>query len=77
MILASIGSNYSLETNSLSVCHRKYLLKYLAVPVLAVVLATLLGKEETRMHPVRGNAIRRCENHPLTTIEELRVMQVT
>ena len=31
MILASIGSNYSLETNSLSVCHRKYLLKYLAV----------------------------------------------
>ena len=61
MILASIGSNYSLETNSLSVCHRKYLLKYLAV----LVLATLLGKEETRMHPVRGNAIRRCENHPL------------
>ena len=43
MILASIGSNYSLETNSLSVCHRKYLLKYLAV----LVLATLLGKEET------------------------------
>ena len=77
MILASIGSNYSLETNSLSVCHRKYLLKYLAVPVLAVVLATLLGKEETPhapSHPVRGNAIRRCENHPLTTIEELRVM---
>ena len=61
MILASIGSNYSLETNSLSVCHRKYLLKYLAVPVLAVVLATLLGKEETPhapSHLVRGNAIR-------------------
>ena len=61
MILASIGSNYSLETNSLSVCHRKYLLKYLAVdgcpdcrPVLAEVLATLLGKEDEPQSPSQG-----------------------
>ena len=71
MILASIGSNYSLETNSLSVCHRKYLLKYLAVPVLAVVLATLLGKEETPHAPSQG----KCHPplwKPSTSIEELR-----
>ena len=30
MILATIGSNYSLETNSLAVRRRKYLLKYLS-----------------------------------------------
>ena len=66
MILATIGSNYSLETNSLAVRRRKYLLNYLAVPVLAVSAALLVKRGETACTHVKcASAIRHCENHAL------------
>ena len=70
MILATIGSNYSLETNSLAVRRRKYLLNYLAVPVLAVSAALLVKRGGTACTqlPSRvkcASAIRHCENHAL------------
>ena len=66
MILATIGSNYSLETNSLAVRRRKYLLKYLPEdgprPALAVLLIQCWEKEEEPLapisYPVRGMRLR-------------------
>ena len=64
MILATIGSNYSLETNSLAVRRRKYLLNYLpedGTPACAGSIAdTVLGKRGgtacTHQLPSQGNA---------------------
>ena len=62
MILATIGSNYSLETNSLAVRRRKYLLNYLPEdgprPVLAVMLNAGYSAGKKRNAPPPSAAVK-------------------